>query len=361
MAHGEERTEKATPQRLKKARKEGQISHSHEVGQWATLLVASFVLPASMKKLLDVCSLTLVKGTALIVHPDMKPAMTLFRKAGTDGAMAVAPMIGVILMTAMVSAIGQSGFHPAPKLLLPKFNRLNPLHGIKRMFGAQGAWNLTKSLVKTIVLGFVTWLSVKSLVPTLIASGSLPLNQVIRTAGSATVNLMRVAAVAGLLLSVADMMTVRRRNNKATKMTKQEVKEEFKQSEGDPHVRGQIRARALAMARNRMMADVPTADVVLVNPTHVAIALKYDPAKGAPRVVAKGADHVAAKIREIALANRVPLVEQKPLARALYATCEVGQEIPEDMYHAVATVLAFLMRLKRKGSVAGMHRMPGAA
>jgi flagellar biosynthetic protein FlhB len=138
-------------------------------------------------------------------------------------------------------------------------------------------------------------------------------------------------------------------------MTKQEIKDEYKSAEGDPHVRGMRRARALAMARNRMMADVPTADVVVVNPTHVAVALRYDPARGAPRVVAKGADQVAARIRALAEQHRVPMVRDIPLARTLHKSCEIGQEIPPDLYKAVATVLAFIMTLKKRGSAAGTH------
>lgn len=144
-------------------------------------------------------------------------------------------------------------------------------------------------------------------------------------------------------------------NNKQLKMTKQEVKDEYKSSEGDPHQKGAIRSRQMAMRRNRMMADVPNADVIVVNPTHVAVALKYDPAKGAPRVVAKGGDHVAARIRALAEEHRIPLVSDIPLARTLFKTCDIGQEIPPDLYKAVATVLAFIMTLRKRGSTAGTH------
>jgi flagellar biosynthetic protein FlhB len=171
------------------------------------------------------------------------------------------------------------------------------------------------------------------------------------------VKLIRFGAAAGVLLSFADVAVVRRRNNKQLKMTKQEVKDEHRQSDGDPLLRGAIRSRALAISRNRMMADVPEADVIIVNPTHVAIALKYDPKRGAPRVVAKGADHVAARIRQLAEQHRIPLVEDIPLARTMYSTCDIGREIPADLYQGVATVLAFVMRLQKRGSAAGMHRL----
>jgi flagellar biosynthetic protein FlhB len=175
----------------------------------------------------------------------------------------------------------------------------------------------------------------------------------------ATIDVIRIACIAGLVVAVADYLYIQRRNNKQLKMSKQDIKDEHKQSEGDPQLKGAIRSRQIAMSRNRMMADVATADVVLVNPTHVAVALRYDQAKGAPRVVAKGAGTIAAKIRELADTNRVPMVEDVPLARTLYQACEVNQEIPPELYTAVATVLAFVMALKAKGSAAGRHKVPG--
>lgn len=225
------------------------------------------------------------------------------------------------------------------------------------MFGTQGVWALVKSLGKLLVLGSVTYLSVNKLVPTLMSAGSLPLSSVLGTTTAAALKLVRFGAGAGLLLAFTDVAVVRKRNHKQLKMTKYEIKEEHKSSDGDPLLRSMRRSRALAISRNRMMADVPSADVVVVNPTHVAVALRYDPAKGAPRVVAKGADNIAAKIRELAELNRIPMVQDIALARTLHHVCNVGQEIPADMYQGVATVLAFVMRLKRKGSAAGMHRM----
>jgi flagellar biosynthesis protein FlhB len=162
-------------------------------------------------------------------------------------------------------------------------------------------------------------------------------------------------------MAAADMIVVRRRTNKQLRMSKQEVKDEHKRSEGDPQVKGQIRARQLAMSRNRMMADLPTADVIVVNPTHVAVALRYDPEKGAPRLVAKGAGAIAAKIREAGTEHRIPLVQDVPLARAMYKGCEIGQEIPPQFYAAVAKVLAFVMSLKARGSASGLHRPPASA
>jgi flagellar biosynthetic protein FlhB len=352
-----ERTEKATPRKVKKARRDGQIGHSAELGSWVSILAASFVLPAVVSSLMSNAQTTLVQVGAIIDHPDTPMAIAMARTSVLHGALAVAPLAALILFASVASSGLQGGFHVAPKLLGPKFSRLNPLSGTKRMFGPQGWWALVKSVGKIAVLSAVTYLAVRQLVPTLMGAGALPLGQVLHSTTSAALNVIRYGAAAGIALAFADVAVVRRRNNKQLKMTKEELKQEMKQSDGDPHLKGAIRSRALAISRNRMMADVPDADVVVVNPTHVSVALKYDPARGAPRVVAKGGDHVAAKIRELADAHRVPMVQDISLARTLFATCEVGHEIPAELYQGVATVLAFVMRLRRRGSAAGIHQL----
>ncbi len=355
-----EKTEKPTPRRLKKARRDGQVGHSPELGSWLSVLAATFVLPAVARSLMSTAQTSMVQVGATIQDPDVGQALAVTRSAFLHAASALAPLALLVLLTSVAAAGGQGGIWIAPKLLVPKVNRLNPLKGIKRMFGTHGAWNLVKSLAKLAVLCGVAYLSVRQLVPQLTASGSLPLSATLGTATDATLRLIRFGAVAGLLMAIADVAVVRRRNNKQLKMTKHEVKEEHKSNEGDPLLRSALRSRALAISRNRMMADVPSADVVVVNPTHVAVALRYEANRGAPRVVAKGADHMAARIREVAERNRVPMVQDVPLARTLYSACDIGQEIPADLYQAVATVLAFVMRLRRKGSAAGMHRLQRA-
>lgn len=355
-----EKTEKATPRKLKKARRDGQVGHTPELGSWLSVLAATFVIPEVARSLMGIAQTCLVQVGATIQNPDTGRAIAMTRDALTHAVLATAPLAILVLVTSVASAGVQGGIWIAPKLLVPKVGRLNPLKGLKRMFGPQGVWALLKSLSKLVVLAAVTYLSVRGLVPQLMASGSLPLASVMQATVTAALRLIRLGALAGLALAVADIAVVRKRNNKQLKMTKHEVKEEIKSSDGDPLLRGALRSRALAISRNRMMADVPSADVVLVNPTHVAVALKYDPARGAPRVVAKGADHLATRIRELAERSRVPMVADIPLARTLYSTCEVGQEIPADMYQGVATVLAFVMRLKRKGSAAGIHRLQRA-
>jgi flagellar biosynthetic protein FlhB len=355
-----EKTEKPTPEKRRKARKEGQIARSADVGAWLGMLAASYLLPMTLSRTGDAARAALAGLPRVIGDPNPEQAMGLMGDALRGGALALAPLAGALLVLGIAAAAGQGGLHIATKLMVPKFSRLNPFSGIKRTLGPQAWWEGVKALVKTTALGAVLYTTVKDLIPVLMSAGSVPFELLMGTVGNGMLTLMRTAAAAGLVMAAADYLVVRRRTGKQLKMTKQEVKEEFKRSEGDPHVKGAIRQRQLAMSRNRMMAELPTADVVLVNPTHVAVALRYDPARGAPRVVAKGAGVVAKRIRETAMEHRIPLVQDVPLARSLYGSCELGQEIPPELYGAVARVLAFVLGLKARGSAAGLHRAPAA-
>lgn len=352
---GGEKTEKATPKRKKKARRDGQIGNSAELGTWLALLAATFVLPHVFRSVMADAGDSLVQVGAIIRTPDTAEAMVMARQAATSAFRAAIPLGLLVAGIAVVSAALQGGIWFSPKALKPQFKRLNPLSGFKRMFGPQAAWQLAKQLLKVLGVALVVYLAIRKFVPQIYGAGTLSVSSLLDATTGTALNVLRYAAGAGLAMAVADIVVVRKRNNKALKMTKQEVKDEMKDAEGDPHIRGQRRARALALARNRMLADIASADVVVVNPTHVAVALRYEPKRGAPRVVAKGGDHLAAKIRELAEKHRVPMVRDVPLARTLYATVEVGREIPPDLYKAVATVLAFIMTLKKRGSAAGTH------
>jgi flagellar biosynthesis protein FlhB len=265
------------------------------------------------------------------------------------------------MVLGVAATAAQGGLHVSTKLFVPKFSRLNPLPGIKRAFGGHALWESAKITIKTAVLGAILYFAMKDLVPVLVAKGTLPLPAVIHLVVDTAVKLMRYAAGAGLAMAGADYAMARRRTNKQTYMSKEEVKQEHKTQEGDPHLKGAIRSKQMAMSRQRMMSELPKADVVMVNPTHVAVALRYDPARGAPRVIAKGAGAVATKIREKAAEHRIPMVQDIPLARTLYKSVDLGQEIPPELYIAVARVLAFVMSLKARGSAAGLHRNAVAA
>ena len=354
---GGEKTEKPTPKKLKQARREGQIGKSADLGAWAAMLGATFVLPMVVRAGGDAATDLLMHVRGVIERPEEAKAVELLGVGLKAAAFAVLPLVALTVLVAIGASGVQGGLHPATKLLKPQLKRLNPVPGFKRIFGPHALWEAAKTTVKSVALGLVLWYAIKGLTPALLTAGSLPLSETVGAAASAALTVIRFACVAGLVMAAADYLVVKRRTNKQLRMSKHEIKQEYKQSEGDPQLKGAIRSRQIAMSRNRMMADVATADVVLVNPTHVAVALRYDPAKGAPRVVAKGQGNIAAKIRELAEKNRVPMVQDVPLARALHKACDVGQEIPPELFTAVATVLAFVLALKRKGSAAGTHRL----
>ena len=352
----EDRTEKATPKKLKDSRKEGRVARTQELGAWASILVVALSIQSLTSLGMDRIRALLTTTLRAIASPDVHDMLALLREGSGLALMMSLAMGAGVMVIGVASAIAQGGLFFATKSLKPKWSRLNPLEGAKRVFGPHAVWEGVKMLLKSCLVGFFVWRAIVGLMP--MVGGLVPLSVGLEVAADAATGLMRDVALAGLVAALADYAVQRRRTGKQVRMTKKEVRDEHKQSEGDPAMKGQIRSRQLAAARNRMMADVPQADVVLVNPTHVAVALRYDPAKGTPRVVAKGAGVVATRIRELAETHRVAMVEDIPLARALHAGCEVGQEIPPQLYQAVAQVLAFVLSLRANGHPVGRHRTP---
>ncbi len=352
----EEKTEQATPQKKKKSRKEGQVARSPEIGPWAAVLVVAMMLNYLTGKGIESVQALLTRSLAMTRAPSAEAALMLVGEGGRLVLVLSLALGSLVLVISVLGAVAQGGLFFATKTLKPKWSRLSPLQGAKRLFGPHALWEGAKMLVKSALVAFFVWRAVKSLMPVL--GGLVPIPVALELAGDAATGLMRDIAFAALLAAFVDYAVMRRRTGKQVRMTKKEVKDEHKQSEGDPMLKGQIRSRQLAAARSRMMAAVPEADVVLVNPTHVAVALKYEPSRGTPRVVAKGAGAVATRIRELATTSRVTLVEDVPLARALHASCEVGQEIPPQLYHAVAQVLAFVLSRRAAGAPAGRYRTP---
>jgi flagellar biosynthetic protein FlhB len=315
-------------------------------------------MPMLVKKTFAAVQQLFVQVGVVVQHPDVTAPSKLFGQALSAFLGAVLPTaLGLMLVGVMASA-SQGGITFATKALKPSFKKLNPLPGVKRMFGGQGLWEALKALIKTAALAAVVFTTSSRAQALVSSAGSLPLSAVTDTFTSCAVTLMRTVAITGLAIAIGDYMIVRIRMMKKLKMSRYEIQQEHKQSEGDPHMKAHRKSTALAMSRNRMMQEVATADVLLVNPTHVAVALKYEPLRGAPRVVAKGADEVARTLREKAEEARVPMVQDIPLARALHASCEIGQEVPPQLFTAVARVLAFVMHLGSKGVRGGFHR-PG--
>jgi flagellar biosynthetic protein FlhB len=355
---GGEKTEKPTPQRLKKARKEGQIPRTQELGTWLGVAAASLLLPMLVGKAFENAQKLFVQVGAVARNPEPAALSVLMGQALIAFMSTVLPMALAMMVVGTAAAASQGGVTFATKSMKPSLKKFNPLPGIKRMFGTQGIWEATKALIKTAALATVVIVTSDRAQALVSSAGSLPLSAVAATFSDSAILMFRVVAVTGLVIAVADYVVVRHKTRKKLKMSHYEIKQEHKQAEGDPHMKAHRRGVQMSMSRNRMMSEVAEADVLLVNPTHVAVALKYDPAKGAPRVVAKGAGEVAAKLRALAEEARVPMVQDIPLARALHSSCELGQEVPAQLFTAVARVLAFVMHLGARGMKGGFHR-PG--
>lgn len=357
-----DKTEKPTAKRLREARKEGRTPRTPELGSWITMLAASFLLPLTIHLTAGRSRGLLAQVPRLSKEPDVKEVLRLLRGIVLDAGVCLAPLVLLILLTGVLASSAQGGLHLATKAAKPKLNRLNPLPGIKRMFGMHGIAEAGKAVFKTGVFGLLSFSAMRDLVTVMTSGGSMPLEAAAQVTWEATIRLIRVSCGVGLLFAAVDYALKRKQAMSGIKMSHADIKQEHRQSEGDPHVKGQRRNQQLALSRNRMMSEVANADVVLVNPTHVAVALRYRAGSGAPEVLAKGAGLVAARIRELAEQNRVPMVQDIPLARALHASCAVGDRVPPELYEAVARVLAFVFGLKARGRVvAGTHRVRSAA
>lgn len=352
----QEKTEQPTPKRKKQARKDGQVPRTPELGGWLGLLVVTLVMGPLLDREGDALRTMMSTHLRAAEEPSIALALTLLGDAARHVLVVLVLLGSMVLVVGVVSALAQGGFYLSPKLAKPDPKKLNPLQGAKRLFGPHALWEGVKVLGKSAVVALLAWTAIRSIMP--LVGGLLPIETVIATATSEVSRLLTTVAVAGLVMAAADYAMMRRRIGKQTRMSHSEIKQEHKQAEGDPMVKSAIRSRQLAAARNRMIADVSTADVLLVNPTHVAVALRYDPEQGAPRVVARGAGAIAARIRERAAEERIPLVQDVPLARAIYRHCQVGQEIPRELWAAVAQVLAFVLSRRHAGQYGGAHRTP---
>ncbi|EIY4895504.1 flagellar biosynthesis protein FlhB [Escherichia coli] len=346
----DDKTEAPTPHRLEKAREEGQIPRSRELTSLLILLVGVSVIwfggVSLARRLSGMLSAGLHFDHSIINDPNLilGQIILLIREA----MLALLPLISGVVLVAFISPVMLGGLVFSGKSLQPKFSKLNPLPGIKRMFSAQTGAELLKAILKTILVGSVTGFFLWHHWPQMMR---LMAESPITAMGNAMdlVGLCALLVVLGVIPMVGfDVFFQIFSHLKKLRMSRQDIRDEFKQSEGDPHVKGRIRQMQRAAARRRMMADVPKADVIVNNPTHYSVALQYDENKmSAPKVVAKGAGLVALRIREIGAENNVPTLEAPPLARALYRHAEIGQQIPGQLYAAVAEVLAWVWQLKR--------------
>ncbi|PYY38634.1 flagellar biosynthesis protein FlhB [Curtobacterium sp. MCBD17_030] len=356
MSDSGERSEQASDKRMREVRRKGQLGRSQDLSAWIGIAVAALMVPSTIGHASAAGQQQLHAVTLVIADPSIGTMRHVLDDALASIGSTIGPMLAVVAVAVLAVAVAQGGVHI--KKLTPEPDHFDPVAGVKRVFGTQALWNGVKALLKTAVVGLVLWFAVQGLVPVLMSSGSLPLTSVLEAAGAGAGTLLRAAIAAGLVLAALDVFVVIRRNRKRTMMTKREVKDENKQAEGDPLVKSQRRSRQLAASRNRMIAAIGTADVVMTNPTHYAVAIRYEAGKSAPRVVAKGAGPVADAIRLKATEERVPMVQDVPLTRALHAACELGQEIPVDLYTPVARVLSFVMTLAARGATVGTHTPP---
>lgn len=354
---GGEKTEPATEKKLSDARKKGQVAKSREVGNAAGILALFLILKIWTGHMgiqfLEVFYAVYnripesVKGwNGMQPQNDM---LLLFREMVYQVIYLIAPIIIVAFVMAFLSDVVQVKWQIAPEALKPKFSNINPLSGFKRIFSVNSVVELIKSLAKIGLIAYMAYSYLQDKWQYLFAMYNMSILEVLQLLLEVVTDMgIRIAAVY-MIIALADYIYQKVKFSRDMRMTKQEVKEEYKQSEGDPQIKGKIKQKMREVSQRRMMQSLPQADVVITNPTHYAVAIKYDPALAdAPIVIAKGEDYLAQKIKEIAREHSVEIVENKPLARMLYANVEIGEMVPPELYQAVAEVLAFVYHLKGK-------------
>ncbi len=349
MAEGEEKSFPATPRRREEARKKGQVARSHELGGAATLVALVVALHGLLPGAAGASLMADLHGGFLFGAHDTLTMADAQRRTLlgllTAGRL-ILPALLLALSLSLAAGVGQVGFAVTPEAAAPQWQRLNPASGLQRLVSLRGGVELLKGLCKLALIAGICAGTVRDSITSgrLLGLMGVPLPQSLGVVGDILWTLGLRVGTALLILAVADYAFQKYQHEKSLRMSASEIKQEMKQSEGDPKTKARIRKIQREIARRRMMQDVPKATVVVTNPTHYAVALLYEAGMGAPRVVAKGQDEVARRIREIAQENHVPLVENRPLAQALHKTVEIGHDIPGDLYEAVAQVLAFVYR-----------------
>ena len=355
---GGEKTEPATAKKLKDARADGKVAKSKELSSAVDLIALFLVLkifisylgsgflegfPAIYNKIPEISEYS---GKGLSVFT----ASRIFRQALVSSLQIMMPFLIVGVAVALVGGIVQVGWKVTTKPMQPKLDKFNPINGFKRMFSKESLFELFKSILKLGLIAYVAYSCVNDEKDNLFVLYEIPLNQAIALCGSIIIDTGLKISLVYLLVGVMDWAYQKHKFKEDMKMTKQEVKDEFKNTEGNPEIKGRQRSKMRETSQRRMMQDVPKADVVITNPTHLSVAISYDSDQAkAPVVLAKGEDYIALKIREVAKENNIEIVENKPLARTLYATVDIGQEIPPELYQAVAEVLAMVYHTKHPG------------
>ncbi|EKN63675.1 flagellar biosynthetic protein FlhB [Neobacillus bataviensis LMG 21833] len=347
----EEKTEKATPQKRKETRQKGQVAKSAEVSS-SLLLLSFFLFLQFYGPYFAAHILVLFRdifSSYLLLDVTAANTQKLFGDLTMITGEMVLPILAVLFVVALLSNYFQIGFLFTTENLKFQFKKINPLEGAKRILSIRSLVDLLKNILKIVLIGWTAYFLLHKEIAAFMHLSQLGVTQMIDYLFSVMIKMGISTSAVYTVIGAADFLYQKYDHEKKMKMSLKEIKDEHKKSEGDPLVKGKIKEMQRAMSLNRMMSDVPKADVIITNPTHYAIAIQYDANDGkAPVVIAKGVDFMAQKIKEIARENDIILTENKPLARALYANVEIGQEIPEELFKAVAEILAYVYRLKGK-------------
>ncbi len=351
----EDRTESATPKRQEQAREKGQVPRSRDLNAAAVTLFSVIALSMFGERIVTGL-LDMMRRSLSPRFPAGIDAVSLSDTLGVavkDGFMAVMPVLAASFLAAVLAPMTLSGWNFSMEALTPNFSRLNPITGFGRLFSSKGLVELAKSMVKFAVVAIIAVMVLKRDAAELMAMGNESLTDAMGHAAQLCTQALLYLACGMLFIAAIDVPIQLWQHAKELKMSREEIKQESKESEGSPEVKGKIRRLQQEVARRRMMAEVPTADVIITNPTHFSVALRYDESRNrAPIVVAKGVDEVAARIREVAKENNVPIFEAPPLARVLYRNVDLNREIPASLYVAVAQVLTYIFQLRsfKKGT-----------
>ncbi|MDP2901697.1 MAG: flagellar biosynthesis protein FlhB [Methylovulum sp.] len=345
----QEKTEEPTSKRLEDAQKKGQIARSRELNTFA-MLMASAALFLMMGEDIGNGLIKMIRAQFQLSREvifDAASPIIHFKQVMIDGLLLIAPFLAAMVVVAVIAPLALGGWVFSWDAITPKFEKMDPIKGIARLFAVHGLIEMGKALLKFLLIFIVAIVLYRRFLNGLVGLGNEPLEQAISHGLGIIGECFMILSASLIAVVLFDVPFQLWEHSKKLKMTLQEIKDEMKESEGSPEVKGRIRRMQMEMAQNRMMAQVPKADVIVTNPSHYAVALKYDPeANGAPKLVAKGADLMAAQIRNVAIAANVPLLASPPLARALYHSTELDKEIPKGLYLAVAQVLAYIYQLK---------------
>ena len=348
---GDDKTEAPTPKRIKKAREEGQVVKSVELNASISLIVSFVALRSFAPGLIRrIHELSYASFELITDRDEIFTAAYMSKYISymfTQVIIIVLPVALTITGVGLISSFAQVGWSPSGKLLAPKFGRLNPLSGLKRIFSPRAFTELLKSLAKLGIIGFSVYNALLEQKNAIFRLTDMDTLEAAGLIGATVLDMGVSVGTTYLAIGVLDFAYQKFKHMRDIRMTKQEIRDEFKEAEGDPNIKGMIKQRMREASMRRMMSDVKTADAVIANPTHYAVAIRYAPEKdAAPAVVAKGADLLAQRIKEVAREAGVQIVEDKELARALYFSCDVGKLIPPELYESVAEILAYIYRLK---------------